>query len=52
MVFEAPKGRRPTLDEGFMGADGSGRKGGWNWCIEKGMTVKVGQKLGYATEEE
>jgi phosphatidylserine decarboxylase len=52
MVFEAPKGRRPTLDEGFMGADGSGRKGGWNWCIEKGMTVKVGQKLGYATEED
>lgn len=51
MVFEAPKGRRPTLDEGYMGADGSGRKGGWKWCIEKGMQVKVGEKLGYAIEE-
>lgn len=51
MVFEAPKGRRPTLDEGFMGADGSGRKGGWKWCIEKGMHVKVGEKLGFAIEE-
>lgn len=52
MVFEAPKGRRPTLDEGFMGADGQGRKGGWKWCIEKGMHVKVGEKLGYAFGED
>lgn len=52
MVFEAPKGRRPTLDEGYMGADGSGRKGGWQWCIEKGMQVKVGEKLGFAVEEQ
>ena len=51
MVFEAPKGRRPTLDEGYMGADGAGRKGGFKWCIEKGMHVKVGEKLGYAIEE-
>jgi phosphatidylserine decarboxylase len=51
-VFEAPKGRRPTLDEGYMGADGTGRKGGFKWCIEKGMHVKVGQQLGYAIEEQ
>lgn len=52
MVFEAPKGRRPTLDEGYMGADGSGRKGGFKWCIEKGMHVKVGEQLGYAIGED
>jgi phosphatidylserine decarboxylase len=52
MVFEAPKGRRPTLDEGYMGADGTGRKGGFKWCIEKGMHVQVGQQLGYAIEEQ
>ncbi|KAI5367537.1 putative phosphatidylserine decarboxylase [Septoria linicola] len=50
MVFEAPKGRRPTLDEGFMGTE-ENRKGGWQWCIEKGMKVKMGQKLGWADEE-
>lgn len=49
MVFEAPKGRRPTFDEGFMD---QGRRGGWRWCIEKGMHVKVGEKLGYAVVEE
>jgi phosphatidylserine decarboxylase len=50
MVFEAPKGRRPTFDEGFT--DASARKGGWQWTIEKGMKVKVGQKLGFAEVEE
>ncbi|KJY01223.1 phosphatidylserine decarboxylase proenzyme like protein [Zymoseptoria brevis] len=50
MVFEAPKGRRPTFDEGFQ--DASTRKGGWQWNIEKGMKVKVGQKLGFADMEE
>ncbi|KAK6438338.1 phosphatidylserine decarboxylase 1 [Oleoguttula sp. CCFEE 5521] len=49
MVFEGPKGRRPTFDEGFMD---QGRRGGWKWCIEKGMQVKVGEKLGYAVTEE
>ncbi|KAK4556777.1 phosphatidylserine decarboxylase 1 [Recurvomyces mirabilis] len=59
MVFEAPKGRRPSFDEGWgtgrlVGADGEearGRKGGWKWCIEKGMKVQVGQKLGFVEEE-
>lgn len=49
MVFEAPKGRRPTFDEGFME---DGRRGGWRWCIEKGMHVRVGERLGFAVEEE
>ncbi|KAK1055957.1 phosphatidylserine decarboxylase 1 [Friedmanniomyces endolithicus] len=57
MVFEAPKGRRPTLDEGWNvgGAEEEvrrGRKGGWRWCIEKGMTVKVGERLGFVEGEE
>ncbi|KAF2216544.1 hypothetical protein CERZMDRAFT_33132 [Cercospora zeae-maydis SCOH1-5] len=51
MVFEAPKGRRPTLDEGFMGTEVN-RKGGWQWAIEKGMKVKVGQRLGWVDEEQ
>ncbi|PIA99392.1 Phosphatidylserine decarboxylase proenzyme 1, mitochondrial [Cercospora beticola] len=51
MVFEAPKGRRPTLDEGFMGTEVN-RKGGWQWGIEKGMKVKMGQRLGWVDEEQ
>ncbi|RMY79325.1 hypothetical protein D0863_00111 [Hortaea werneckii] len=54
MVFEAPKGRRPSLDEGWdVGSERSGgeRKGGWRWCIEKGMQVQVGQKLGFVEGE-
>ncbi|KAF7189186.1 Phosphatidylserine decarboxylase proenzyme 1, mitochondrial [Pseudocercospora fuligena] len=51
MVFEAPKGKRPSFDEGFIG-DGTKRKGGWQWCIEKGQKVKVGEKLGFADEED
>lgn len=51
MVFEAPKGRRPTLDEGFMGTE-ENRKGGWQWCIEKGMKVKMGQRLGWVDSED
>jgi phosphatidylserine decarboxylase len=51
MVFEAPKGKRPSFDEGFTG-DVEKRKGGWQWCIEKGMKVKVGEKLGWVDEED
>ncbi|KYG43805.1 hypothetical protein M433DRAFT_136109 [Acidomyces richmondensis BFW] len=51
LVFEAPKGRRPSFDEGWN-EQRQGRKGGWRWCIEKGMKVKVGQRLGYVAEEE
>jgi len=53
MVFEAPKGRRPSFDEGWdEGSEGRGRKGGWRWCIERGMSVKVGEKLGFVEEDE
>jgi phosphatidylserine decarboxylase len=46
LVFEAPKGIRPTLDEGYAGS----RQGGFKWNIEQGMKVKVGEALG-AVEE-
>lgn len=51
MVFEAPKGRRPSFDEGWGGDGREERKGGWKWEIEKGMEVKVGQRLGFVGEE-
>ena len=52
MVFEAPKGVRPSFDEGWMAEPGKEgqRRGGWEWCIEKGMRVKVGQRLGFVEE--
>lgn len=49
LVFEAPKGRRPTFDEGF---EGQGRKGGWRWGIEKGMRVRVGERLGWVEQDD
>ncbi|RDW83214.1 hypothetical protein BP5796_04705 [Coleophoma crateriformis] len=50
LVFEAPKGQRPSLDEGWMG-EKTKRKGGWNWAVEKGQRVKMGEKLGWVDEE-
>lgn len=49
LVFEAPKGQRPSLDEGWMG-EKTKRKGGWNWAIEKGQKVKQGVALGWVDE--
>lgn len=49
LVFEAPKGKRPSLDQGWMG-DKSQLKGGWNWKVENGQRVKVGQALGFVDE--
>jgi phosphatidylserine decarboxylase len=49
LVFEAPKGQHPSLDEGLSG-DKSKRKGGWNWAVAKGQKVKVGQALGWVEE--
>lgn len=49
LVFEAPKGQRPSLDEGWMG-EKTKRKGGWNWAVEKGQRVKMGEKLGWVDE--
>lgn len=43
LVFEAPAERR-----------GNGEKGrkGWQWAVEKGQKVKMGQQLGKVIEEE
>lgn len=46
LVFEAPKGVRPSLDEGYMGK----RNGGFVWNIEQGKKVKVGEALGVVEE--
>ncbi|OAL56326.1 phosphatidylserine decarboxylase [Pyrenochaeta sp. DS3sAY3a] len=46
LVFEAPKGIRPSLDEGYKGF----RNGGFKWNIEQGMKVKVGEALGVVEE--
>ena len=46
MVFEAPKGLRPSLDEGYKDS----RRGGFKWHIEQGKKVKVGQALGVVDE--
>jgi len=46
LVFEAPKGQRPTLDEGYDGH----RNGGFKWNIEQGKKVKVGEALGVVDE--
>ncbi|KAH3977141.1 hypothetical protein HBI70_029110 [Parastagonospora nodorum] len=48
LVFEAPKGIRPSLDEGYAGY----RKGGFKWNIEQGSTVKVGEALGAVEEPQ
>jgi phosphatidylserine decarboxylase len=48
LVFEAPKGHRPSLDEGYQGT----RNGGFNWNIAQGKKVKVGEALGEVIEAE
>ncbi|KAF9734292.1 hypothetical protein PMIN04_007171 [Paraphaeosphaeria minitans] len=45
LVFEAPKGVRPSLDEGYLG-----RKGGFKWNIAQGQKVRVGESLGFVEE--
>ena len=49
LVFEAPKGQRPSLDEGWMG-DEIKRKGGWNWAVQKGQHIKMGEALGWVND--
>lgn len=49
LVFEAPVGSRKSFDAGWTGG---ARDGGWNWSIEKGQTIKVGQKLGFVDVEK
>lgn len=55
MVFEAPKGRRPTFDEGWRGSGvAEERIGGWKWGVKEGQKVQVGQAVGWVQggEEE
>ncbi|RHZ59027.1 phosphatidylserine decarboxylase 1 [Aspergillus thermomutatus] len=49
LVFEAPTGTRKPFDVGW---DEGKREGGWNWTIEKGQRIKMGQKLGYVDVQE
>ena len=47
LVFEAPKGRRQSFDEGWT--EGS-RKGGWQWAVQQGQHVKYGETIGWVGE--
>ncbi|KAF2995194.1 phosphatidylserine decarboxylase 1 [Curvularia kusanoi] len=47
LVFEAPKGIRPSLDEGFQRGE---RNGGFEWNITQGKKVRVGEALGVVRE--
>lgn len=47
LVFEAPKGRRGSFDEGW---DGGELKGGWRWSVEKGQKLKYGEAIGRVEE--
>ncbi|KAE8149434.1 phosphatidylserine decarboxylase-domain-containing protein [Aspergillus avenaceus] len=49
LVFEAPMGTRKSFDAGW---EGGHREAGWNWNIEKGQRVKVGEKLGYVDTDQ
>ncbi|PYH96742.1 phosphatidylserine decarboxylase [Aspergillus ellipticus CBS 707.79] len=44
LVFEAPVGTRQSFDAGWE--EGT-REGGWNWTIEKGQRIQMGEKLGF-----
>ncbi|KAJ5167328.1 uncharacterized protein N7482_006109 [Penicillium canariense] len=48
LVFEAPLGSRKSFDAGWPENE---RPDGWNWSIEKGQRVKMGEKLGYVGED-
>ncbi|KAI4118569.1 MAG: hypothetical protein LQ345_001406 [Seirophora villosa] len=47
LVFEAPKGRRRSFDEGWT--DGE-REGGWQWGVAQGQRVKYGEAVGWVDE--
>ena len=47
LVFEAPKGRRKSFDEGWKGG---ARQGGWQWKVEQGQKVKYGEAIGWVEE--
>lgn len=43
LVFEAPKGMRKSLDDGWANGE---RKGGWQWGLKQGQRVKHGEAVG------
>ncbi|KAI9814247.1 MAG: phosphatidylserine decarboxylase 1 [Pycnora praestabilis] len=47
LVFEAPKGKRKSFDEGWEAGE---RVGGWSWKVQKGQQVKYGEALGCVEE--
>ena len=47
LVFEAPKGRRKSFDEGWT--EGS-RQGGWQWGVQQGQQVKYGEAIGWVED--
>lgn len=49
LVFEAPFGTRKSFDAGWPDEE---RPDGWNWSIEKGQRIKMGEKLGYVGEAQ
>ncbi|KAL8692167.1 MAG: hypothetical protein Q9224_004016 [Gallowayella concinna] len=48
LVFEAPKGSRKSVDDGW--AEGN-RRGGWRWGVTQGQQVKYGEAMGWVDEE-
>ncbi|CEO59127.1 Putative Phosphatidylserine decarboxylase [Penicillium brasilianum] len=48
LVFEAPLGGRKSFDAGWPDKE---RPDGWNWAIEKGQRIKMGEKLGFVGED-
>lgn len=48
LVFEAPVGTRKSFDAGW---EEGRREGGFNWTIEKGQRIKMGEKLGFVDVE-
>jgi phosphatidylserine decarboxylase len=49
LVFEAPKSRRTTsFDQGYTDEK---REGGWQWRIERGQKVRVGEAIGEVMED-
>lgn len=49
LVFEAPKGKRKSFDEGWQSGERQGAC--WEWNVEKGARVKMGQALGWVRED-
>lgn len=47
MVFEAPTGKRRSLDEGWQEANL-----GWRWKIDKGQRVRYGEMIGWVDESQ